>query len=251
MTRQSQRPERSVKGDHIVQYDETHPAYGVIGASRVSAGGEGANLFGSDFRHNGYVVVRIGEAELRRTTLSDDHVSGTRLPIVEVALSEAQWATFVSSMNIGVGVPCTIQSSRDGEYVAVPRIERVEDSAGRYGVEVNDKLQEAIAALDEAIADARTKPQRERLERARRKLNDSLPWVLKQYREHGEDTVEKGKMELNAYATRVLAEVGGAALGSRAFPLQLDDVVVEDIKPGTPEWDESEAALERQREEGG
>lgn len=81
-----------------------HPAYGQIGASRTYGGGRA--LYGSDFRHNSSVTIRISESEVTRD-LSRDWPHATR-EIVEVTLSEAQWATFVSSLNMGEGTQCTL-----------------------------------------------------------------------------------------------------------------------------------------------
>src|SRR5687767_12050919 len=83
---------------------ESHPAYGQISASRVSGS---INLYGSDFRHNHYVIVSIHRSVLDRD-LSHDWPF-PRQEIIEVALSESQWAHFVSSLNAGSGAQCTIQ----------------------------------------------------------------------------------------------------------------------------------------------
>ena len=50
----------------------SHPAFGQIEVSRVQ-GGNGT-LYGSDFRHHGYVVVRIAHSTMQRD-LSRDWVS--------------------------------------------------------------------------------------------------------------------------------------------------------------------------------
>ena len=101
------------------RYVTTHPSFGVIGASRVSGH---ANLFGSNVGHSGYVVIRIGHGEMHGSGFSE-HVYSPASPLIEVALSEAQWAGFVSRMNISWGVPCTLQHMRlDGKYQEMPAI---------------------------------------------------------------------------------------------------------------------------------
>ena len=82
----------------------THPAFAQITASRVSGH---SILYGSDFDHNHYVTISISRSELCRNLSNDWYHS--REELIEVALSEAQWATFVSSMNQGSGVACTLQ----------------------------------------------------------------------------------------------------------------------------------------------
>jgi hypothetical protein len=82
---------------------EKHPAYAQIGASRVSGG---TYLYGSNFAHQHYVTISITKSELNRS-LSRDWASGGE-EYIEVALSEAQWASFVSTLNSGTGIQCTL-----------------------------------------------------------------------------------------------------------------------------------------------
>ncbi|KKL96942.1 hypothetical protein LCGC14_1839510, partial [marine sediment metagenome] len=99
---ESQEPTIEVtKDDPINDTVERHPAYAQIGAMRVS-GSHGAYLYGSDFRHQHYIMIQIHDSVLHRSLSGDRAHSGKRL--IEVALSEAQWATFVSSLNQGSGV---------------------------------------------------------------------------------------------------------------------------------------------------
>ena len=197
-------------------YIEEHPAYGVIGASRVSAGGGpygGKALFGSDFAHKNHIVIRIGPATLRRG-LSNDWVGGGRTPYVEVALSEAQWATFVSSLNIGDGVPCTVEWLSGKR---VPSIARDDSRREQNREEVNQTLADALAHIDAVMAStALRKSDRERLALAKQELLSNLPYVAEQFDRHAERTVERAKMEVNAYVTSTLMRAGLGALAPGA-----------------------------------
>lgn len=98
----TEKPTRTYTGKAYEDYREYHPAYAMIGAARVTTmtAGGGARLFGSDFRHQAYVTVTIRTASLSRTAQAE-YIHG-ETELIEVALSEAQWATFVSSMNVGL-----------------------------------------------------------------------------------------------------------------------------------------------------
>jgi len=102
MAREIEEP-KLVKEDHHGKSYE-HPAFGQIRASRVSGH---AVLYGSDFVHQGFVTITISTSQLQRTLAREWYFGKSE--VIEVALSEAQWATFVSSMNMGSGVPCTIE----------------------------------------------------------------------------------------------------------------------------------------------
>src|SRR3954470_19367469 len=99
---------------------EKHPAYGQIAASRVTSGG-GATLYGSDFKHSNFITIRVHASEQHRSLSHDWHYA--RDMLCEVALSEAQWATFVSSLNAGMGVPCTLSYVAPDGIGPVPEID--------------------------------------------------------------------------------------------------------------------------------
>src|ERR1044072_9591215 len=129
-----------------VHGDEQHPAWGMIGASRVSHSPPGAVLFDSDIRHQHSVVIRIGKAT-RRRDLHRDWLYRKR-EFIEVEMSEAQWASFVSSMNSGDGVACTLRY-RDGERIpGMPYAPRLQESMG----EVRDAAEKTIADVAKAFA---------------------------------------------------------------------------------------------------
>lgn len=217
------KPERVDRGRAYESYVERHPSYAMIGASRVSSGPPGKSLFGSDFRHQHFVTVTIKRAEMAREQGSSDYYYAND-EIVEVALSEAQWATFVASPNVGDGVPATLEylgRIEPDERGLVPRIAPLDDRRVQFRAEVDERLQAAVKGLDEAIAVAPTKKMREQLERVRQQLTDGLPWVAKQFDEHAEQTIEKAKIEVGAYITSAIHRAGIAALGGAELPILL------------------------------
>lgn len=201
----------------------THPAFGQIGVSRVSGS---TALYDSDFRHNAYMVVTIRRSELHRGLHRDRHFGKEEL--IQVAMSEAQWATFVSSPNVGFGAPCTIQ--RLG-MEPVPGLPTPKDRAGQFAQEVREQLQGDIRELDRAIEEieslglskTKTEQAKSTLVRARRRLFDSLPFIASQFDEHMEETVEKAKAEVHGYMTGVLTRAGLDALTNGQAPLQIED----------------------------
>lgn len=200
----------------------THPAFAQIGASRVSGH---ANLYDSDFQHNAYMVIRISRSELHRNLSNDWHFG--REQIVEVALSEAQWATFVSAPNVGSGVPCTLAYLQG---VEVPGLPAPASRTDQFGREAKDTLRDALARIDAAIAaiDTMGLPKgkaatlRDHFAMARQELVSNIPFVAGQFGEHMEKTVEKAKAEVHGYMTGALMRSGLAALGGHA-PLQIED----------------------------
>jgi hypothetical protein len=207
-----------------------HPAYGQIGASRVQGR---AHLYGSDFDHNGFIQITIHRSHLQRDLSHDWHFETDEL--IEVYLSEAQWATFVSTLNYGQGTPCTINRlmKQDIPGIAAPR-----NSVDEFKEELTEKLAGIMADVDATIAGIkaeagslskkRVDAMLAHMERVKRELNANLPWVAKVFGKHMETTVEKAKVEIEAYVTGTIARAGIAAIAGQA-PIALG--------PGEPDED--------------
>ena len=89
-----------------------HPAFGMIGFSRVS--GRENTLFGSSIKHNDRIVMQLKHGTQDRH-LHEDCYYGHGL-ITEVEMSYSQFAECISTLNVGDGVPCTIRfTEKDGE----------------------------------------------------------------------------------------------------------------------------------------
>lgn len=186
----------------------SHPAFAQICASRVSGSDV---LYGSDFSHQHYIRIRIAQSELVRD-ISNDWPVENRHRYIEVDMSEAQWATFVSSLNMGSGVQCTLRY-KEGETVpGIPApIKRHDQFAG----EIKKKQAEAIAQLDElyaAMKDSglsakKLQPMLDLVRRAAMNIDSNSAYVANQFGEHMERVTEAAKAEVNAYALHVL---GGA-----------------------------------------
>lgn len=205
----------------------THPAFAQISASRVSHSGYGAVLYGSDFRHNHYVIITLHESELHRGLSRDWHFP--RKELFRVAVSEAQWATFVSTLNMGSGVPSTLLRMKgEGEVPRIPP--RIEEDAARLDFaettrRAASRVADTIKALDSEIGAALSKTKRaallSHLERLKRDLDDSMPFITKSFDEHVEGTVEKAKIEVSAYVTATVQRAGLAALSGNDAILQV------------------------------
>jgi hypothetical protein len=207
-----------------------HPAFAVIGASRVNSTGH--TLFQSEFKHQSFITIRIKGARVARG-LSNDRITSaadTNLPYIEVDLSESQWATFVSSMNVGEGVPCTMTYRRDVGYI--PQIPEPPERKEQFTSEMRETLQDSIEHLkkiEKALEGAKiTGKLRDELmghvRMAKQEIQSNMPFVEKQFAEHVENTVESAKQEIHGYMVGQLQRAGLTALaGNGNLPLQLDD----------------------------
>lgn len=197
----------------------THPAFAQIGAFRITGT---SHLYGSDFVHNGAIRIKISASELHRDLSKDWHFA--RGGYLEVELSEAQWATFVSSLNMGEGIPCTLIGRRDGDkWEYTPWLPAPESRVFQAEEEMSDAGRRALEQLDALIAEInglkvsekQKAALRDRASSARSSITSTMPFILHQFTKAAERTVERAKVEVNAYATRALTRLGlGALLGS-------------------------------------
>ena len=200
----------------------THPAFGQIVASRVQGG---AFLYGSDFLHHNYIEIRIVHSELKRNLNRDWHFG--RDEIVSVKLSEAQWAAFVSAMNVGSGIPCTLDHVQMKRLPGLPPPTRRTD---QFNAELKKDMGEGVAHLKRALAEidamGLSKPKADKLKdpinASLRALTGSLPFVAKSFSEHMETEVEKAKTEIHGYMTSVVHRAGMDAITGGHLPLQIE-----------------------------
>jgi hypothetical protein len=197
------------------KYDR-HPGYGTIQISRWTGGGY--SLFGSNLLHDGGVSVRINRAEKKRN-LCNDWIHPIE-ELIEIQMSEAQFAHFVSSMNIGNGTPCTIQ------HVMGKSCGRVPDPSlrGTFEAELKEHVARIGSGLDGLLQEVQTVVGKKTVNKGDVKvilgkltslvqeIHSNLPFVQEQFEEAMEKTIEDSRIEIDAYVTNTLKMSGLQAM---------------------------------------
>lgn len=195
-------------GDNIYAHD----AFGQISIFR-SSGGKSA-LYGSDIKHNTVVNIRIHTSKLHRG-LSRNWYGQDKL-IADIEMSEAQWATFVSSFNIGSGVPCTLKFvNGDNEYR--PHIENLNVSE-LFNQEAKIKLDKSVETLKilkkkltdgmSGLSQTKRNEAINHVDAAIRELASNFPFVMDQFEEYIKDSIESAKTEVHSYVNSTLRDMG-------------------------------------------
>jgi len=212
-----------------------HPAFGSIQIMRTSGQ---TRLFKSGFNHHNYITIRISTA---------DEVEGygietsifPRKEIIEVALSEAQFARLITTPNLGSGTPCTLKSMRipqnhkEFEGKRIPDIEAEDIRAthsGKIEQDIKDRLQE-LTEFQEQLRTWRKDKHRPTLaeldgmvsQLAGMHLAGNFAFLQQLLEEHMEKTVEEGRMELEAHANVVICQLGLNAAQSAQLPQLVND----------------------------
>ena len=140
--------------------EDRHPSWGKINISRVSGQ---ATLFRSSLQHNHFISLTISKARVVDSGGASDFLMSDE-ELIEVYMSETQFARMITSIGMGEGAPCTI--NRHGG-------ESVEDCPEQ------DRKQFVIDAHDEHLADHDSK-MRELLGRLQRMKTDKHRPTLKE-----------------------------------------------------------------------
>lgn len=192
---------------------ETHPSYGFV---QVSRSGGHTPLFGSPFVHQNYMTLSIGRTTRHRSLGQDRHFGALKGELVEIALSEAQWAHMVSSVGMGGGVPCTLQRVGGQRQDPCPEqndVERFHQDVERSAVQAMKFMDDAMAKMkalidDKAPSKEKRKEVLDALSTAQRKMNDSAPFMVKQLGEHMDKVVQSAKTEVESYVHATIVESG-------------------------------------------
>jgi hypothetical protein len=195
---------------------EEHPAFGMIRASRTTVGGgpgAGAVLFDSDIKH-GHTVRIVIERATRKRDLNHDWIHGGQ-ELVEIEMSEAQWASFVSSMNTS-GVPCTLRRTEtDIQVPGLPYAPRLAESMAEVknaAVETFGKIRAARDDYEQAVAEkAGAKVIKEKLRTLHYAIENSganMTFAAKTLAEHAENVVQKARADIEAMVYQQAALLG-------------------------------------------
>ena len=215
MSREVQHPVTVDSGSPNGGTETSHPAFAQISASRVSGR---ASLYGSDFVHNGYITIRITKSLMMRDLNHDWAFERDRL--IEVDLSYAQWAEFVSNMNSGAGVQCTLDRVNNKAVPGLPdpqtrQAQSIAEQQKDF-TKLLTQLEESKAAIEALNISQKAKSvMLEQLWKVHREVTDSLPFALKSFNKHLEDTVEKAKIEVNAYVESRIHRAGLDAIAAQ------------------------------------
>ena len=184
-----------------------HPSFAQVQVSRINGH---QVLHDSDFNSHNYIALRISRSEFNPGLSHDWHQERDQL--VEVCMSEAQWATMVSSLNTS-GVPCTLT------YLMGKQIDRLPeptDRVNQFSAELSKHLVHAVEQLTEAqtlvatlgLSKVKAEALVSILNRAKSNISGNAKFVAKSFNEHMEKSVEKAKCEANAYLYHVVQRAG-------------------------------------------
>ncbi len=199
------------KDDHLVK---THPSFGMLSFSRVD--GSSGPLFGSDLETPSFIRMTLLEGQ------EDWHLSRKwhhgRGTIVELDMTNSQFAEIITNMNRGSGIPTTIRFRADQGHVPGFLVEDTLHDQIRADLkhdikEIVDTADKLAADLDKTLAEsglskAKQQSLRDSINKLRRDLTANMPFVLDQYKEALDKTASSAKIEVETFITHKAQELG-------------------------------------------
>jgi hypothetical protein len=147
--------------------------------------------------------------------------------MMELDLSNVQFAELITTMNQGSGVPCTLRLA-EGRQMENPPNERLEaqqirDDFKEKAAQVARNMTESMEKIDEilnkkAVGQGDRKQVRELLGLIVQDVKSNLPFWLKSFHEATGKIVASAKTEIDAFMTNAVMSAGYKALGEGAAP---------------------------------
>lgn len=175
--------------------EQDHPSFAIIGANRCRSV-PGSPLFDSDLLHEHYMTVTIKTARRTRDINRDWIHSDDQL--IQVKMSEAQWASFVSTTNSGDGVPCTLTwTQQDGKIPDPPYDPRLKVSQAEVENAASRALADIKAARD-AYEAHKTVGNLKTLHWVIENADTNMAYAAKSMTEHAENVVQRARFDIEA-----------------------------------------------------
>ena len=215
------------KGNNI---RSKHPSYGMIAFDRITSNTPDS-LFGSSIKHTNPIRMTIRHAEVDRHINCDWYNARGR--IVEIEMSQSQFADAITSFNRGDGVPCTILfTERDGN---IPPCNFV-NKADQFSEEFSEQLSSVQTELNECIKEVTeifqkkktlTKVERERivnvLQSAKNNVGCNAEYVHRCFNEQMDKTVKEAKGEIESFMQNKIQTFAAKAISEKSSANLLEE----------------------------
>lgn len=211
------------EGDYIISEDALgtsykHPSFGMLSFNRTHGGH--SNLFGSSIQHNDTIHMVLREGVVTRG-LNDDWYVGED-EILEVEMSQSQFAELITSMNVGTGTPCTIKYLRGkGRINEADFINKRQQITNEFKESMNERMSDAKEFYDEVkeLFTAKKsigKGDREmilrRLANVTQGMESSSKFIFDQFQNQIDKTITEAKGEIEAFAQNKINAIAQQAL---------------------------------------
>ena len=201
----------------------THPSYALISFNRTYAS-EANALFGSSIKHRNPIRLTVSHAEIERGLNKDWYHSRGR--IVEIEMSQSQFADAITSFGQGDGVPCTLLfTERDGRIPScnyVNKTEQFSDEFTEHLEETKSRLEKSIEEIQNLFNTKKTlsKSDRERimsvLRQAKLDISGNATYIYDSFAEQMDKTIQEAKGEIESFTQNKIQNITAMAIAEKS-----------------------------------
>lgn len=209
-------PDEEYKVHEAGVHVSKHPSFGLIHGCRFQS--NGTRLFGSSLEHSSGISITISTAEHKRDYSADHYFQ--REELIEITLSQTQFAEFITTLNNGNGVPCTINHVNRKRMPPPPYKSKSmmsqEEFANRLhnmSVDLSKSMKEMFAALEKPnIGKGDRAFIKGRIEHFLQEIRSNIPFYVEQFKEQMDKTVQEAKTEVEAFVDNRIRTLGLEAM---------------------------------------
>jgi hypothetical protein len=180
----------------------SHPSYGQLYIGRVNGS---ARFYGSELPQDHYITIELSQSELNRDLSKEWYFAKQKL--FKIRMSANQFAEAITSLNMGGGVPCTIEYANENKIEALPEIDNrkefVHNQFQKRMKDFSQKLKENQLAAQELInKKTLSKQDQETLNGLinvmTQEVSSNIPFFAKCFQETMDDVVKEAKTEIDS-----------------------------------------------------
>ena len=203
-----------------------HPSYGMIRFSRVNGH---SNFYGSELEQDNYITLTIKGSYLERDLVNERYCEEHRDNKLSLRMTAGQFSELITSLNIGSGVPCTL------EYVNGEKVETLEKVESRkefvhkkfkeemleFSATIKEKQSEAIELVKKkTLSKKDVLKLYHNLQYLTQEIDSNIPFFLKCFQEYMEKIVNEAKLEVELHKVNTLNALGLQALDVQQLSLK-------------------------------
>jgi len=214
--------------------EESHPSFAQLSFHRYSGGHN--NLYGSAIRHQEYIALQI-KRSVKHISPYSEYYYAYSAPLIEVFMSQAQFAEAITTMNMGSGVPVTLHSLKGEFFPKCPEFNQAQKANNDLNQKMNefaDKIAHGQKRINEILGKKGAINKGERKEISNiysmlmQDLRSNLPFLHECMTEAFDKTAMSAKADIEAFYVNAVNRLGLEALESKKVNLiENDDDVME------------------------
>lgn len=189
-----------------------HESFGLIYFSRSTGGNQ--KFFGSELPQGNYITMYLHNAEIERDLTWDRYYQ--KEPIVKLRMTANQFAELITSLNVGNGVPCTIERLH-GKPVEQLELESRKEFVHRKFKDRMTEFANSLIPKSKELQELLKKPKLSKqdkssiqwiIDRAIQEIRSNIPFFLECFQEDADKVVTEAKMEVENTIMQKITNAG-------------------------------------------